>query len=95
MPAVKNKQYVIALGIAQNLQNASPQTPGRVQLTIQNTGINQALMRFDLEVQLDGGDMILNPGDKFQWTHPDTTPREALSFYSEMGTTLSVIEGVM
>lgn len=95
MLAVKTKQYIVALGIEQSVQNFAPQTPGRVQLTIQNTGVNQALFRVELEVQLDGGDMVLNPGDRMQWTHPDTTPREALSAYSEMGTTLAIIEGVV
>lgn len=95
MPAVKTKHYVVAIGIAQSVQNFAPQTPGRVQLTIQNTGVAQALFRLELEVQDDGGDIVLNPGDRLQWTHPDTTPREALSAYSEMGTTLAVIEGVV
>ena len=95
MPAVKNKQYVIAIGIAQSIQNISPQVSGRVHLTIQNTGVNQALIRFDLEVQQDGGDLVLNAGQVFQWAHPDTTPREALSVYSEDGTTLAIIEGTI
>lgn len=95
MPAVKTKQYLIGMANGQKITGFSPQNDYRVSLTIQNTGIGTALIRFDNDVQLDGGDLLLLPGQLMQWNDPNTCPRERLNSYSVDGTTLAVIEGTL
>ena len=87
------KQYVVQAVVES--RRASPQTPTRGYLLIQNTGANPGLFRLVDDVRRDGGDVLINAGAVFEWDNPDTTPREALNFASDLGTTFAIIEGLL
>ena len=95
MRRVNYKQYNVVLTAAEVYSAPfTPQGPNRVGLIIQNTGDNPALIRFEIGVQFDGGDFELAPGAMLPWTHPDNCPHSQISAYSELGTTLAVLEGI-
>lgn len=97
MPANKpvSKQYAVVAEAGIDNVRASPQTPDRAFLYIQNTGSNPGVLRIADDVRGDGGDIVIVAGASLQWDNPNTTPREALNFASQLGTSFAVIEGLL
>lgn len=92
--AVRVKQYVV-VAKANTPQRPTPAVPNRVMLLIQNTGANPGLVRFVGEVRQDGGDIVLAAGAFSPlWDQKDSTPNDALNFFSTAGTTFAVLEMV-
>jgi hypothetical protein len=86
------RQYpvVVAAGV---FARPAPAVGNRVMLLIQNTGSQPGLVRFGTSVRSDLGDLQLASGEKSPlWNIPDTTPNEALNFFSTFGTTFAVLE---
>lgn len=88
-----SKQYVVTLAAGQERVGISPQNPDRRQYTVQNTGANPALLRFENAVQFDGGDFEIASKASLSFHNPDTCPRERVNVYSALGTTLAILEG--
>lgn len=86
------KQYVVTMLAGAILEGVSPNNPTRIYMRIQNTGANPMFVRFDNNIQLDNGDTIIMPGDAEVFKDP--CPVDRVSYYSALGTTASVIEGV-
>jgi hypothetical protein len=90
MPAAK--QYVVVIGAAADSVRITPAGVARIGISIQNTGLNPCLYRWDNAVQQDGGDMELAVNEKHDFLFPATCPQQALNFFSTLGTTVAVIE---
>lgn len=96
MPAPRTKTYLVkaAAGIAPTTPPV-PTNPRRIALLIQNTGQSPGLVRFSDPVKNDGSDIMVAAGVILPpWTQGDTTPREAINFFSAIGTTFAVMETV-
>lgn len=91
MPA--SKQYSAILTANQARIGIFPANDRRVGLIIQNTGVNPVLLRFENEVQQDGGDFELAAGESLTWTDR-FAPIERLSALSILGTTLAIMETI-
>lgn len=85
------KQYVGRVGAGARSRLA-PVNPKRNLLYIQNTGVNAGLFRFENDVQLDGGDILLASGAFVLFDV--ACPIDAINIYSLLGTTFAIIEGM-
>jgi hypothetical protein len=96
MPAPRTKTYLVKVAAGVNPTTPPvPTNPRRVGLFIQNTGGTPGLMRFADPVKGDGSDIAVAAGAILPpWTQADTTPREAINFFSQNGTTFCVMETV-
>lgn len=87
------KQYQVA--VAASSSRAVPYTAMRSFLSIQNTGANPGRVRFGQSVQNDGGDIVLAAFEILPpFQIPETCPKEAINFSSDLGTTFAVLEGI-
>ena len=84
--------YGVTLPAAVARNGVAPNQPKRVQLLIQNTGANPATVKFGQPCNsaLDG--FVLAAGALLNLHDP--CPPESLNFFSTLGTTLSIYEGV-
>ena len=87
------QQYLVRLPAAVAVNSVSPATPERNLLTVQNTGANPALLRFEYPVTQDGSDLVLLPGDA-PLLFDTVVPVQSLNFLSVLGTTIAVVEGL-
>lgn len=91
------KQYPVTMVAGQSVIGVTPaRSPNdkvqRTYLMIQNTAGNPAQGRWENAVQLDGGDFTIAPFATMEFKHP--CPRERLSVFSVLGTTLAIVEGL-
>lgn len=101
--AIRNKQYRVILLAGSNTPNtsiqATPATPSRCSLLIQNTGANPALFQISNPIRGDGSDILLAAGASFLFNQlaPDGSfngPTESLNFGAALATTIAIMEGV-
>lgn len=98
MPATngRTKHYRMLVAANSNTPQtsvrASPQTPGRIAMWIQNTGANPGLLHIKENVQGDGSDFTLASGAFINFDQLGTCPTEAINVGSAAGTTFSIIE---
>lgn len=95
MPVNRTQQYSVTCPAGELVTGVSPHVPKRVLLVIQNTGANPGLFRIEKQVQLDGGDYVIAAGAELRFVEPENCPSESLNFYSALGTTFAVFEGVV
>lgn len=89
------KQYRFNLVAAAASLRVSPYAPRRTFLLIQNTGVNPALVHFGEPIQGGGGDLVLAANEKLgPFFIPASCPSEAINVQSDLGTTITLLEGV-
>lgn len=98
MPAVSMKQFTVLTPAGSNTPqttiSASPATPGRTLLFIQNNGANPGRLHFKENVQNDTSDIVVVAGDHVTFSQSDTTPREKINLGSALATSWVILEQV-
>lgn len=99
MPAISTKQFGVITPAGSNTPQtsiaASPATPGRQLLYIQNVGGNPGRIHLKENVQGDFTDLIIPAGGDFgPFDQSDTCPRETINLGSALATNWVVLEQV-
>jgi hypothetical protein len=95
MPAIKRgNTYGTVLAAAVAAQNVAPASPDRIHLRIQNTGANPLTYQWGKNAtgDVNKGEFQLAAGDTD--VYDQNCPIESLSFFSLLGTMVTVYEGV-
>lgn len=94
MQALRTKQYGVTSLAAAESKKPGPAVLSRRYLMVQNTGANPGLFRFDGACRNDGSDLLFAAGAGVIFSTDNVCPTESLNFFSTLGTTWTVIEGV-